>query len=112
RIQRVFEDYFARHEFPYQLTDMRGGSDFLPLIENGVPAGGVLAGASEIKSIDERRKHGGMAHTPLDPCYHRECDTLLNINLEALQRLSRAAMYAVSTLATTPDLRGYLAGNA
>ncbi|KAJ2366392.1 hypothetical protein H4S02_001756 [Coemansia sp. RSA 2611] len=112
RIQRVFEDYFARHEFPYQLTDMRGGSDFLPFIENGVPAGGVLAGASEIKSIDERRKRGGMARTPLDPCYHRECDTLLNINLEALQRLSRAAMYAVSTLATTPDLRGYLAGNA
>ncbi|KAJ2828141.1 hypothetical protein IWW50_001541 [Coemansia erecta] len=110
RIQRVFENYFARHDYPYQVTDMLGGSDFLPFIDNGVPAGGVLTGAGEIKSIDERREHGGLAHAALDTCYHRDCDTLLNINIDALQKMSRAAMYAISTLASTANLRGYLAG--
>ncbi|KAJ1852567.1 hypothetical protein GGH12_005400 [Coemansia sp. RSA 1822] len=110
RIQRVFENYFARHQYAYEVTDMRGGSDFLPFVQNGVPAGGVLTGAGEVKSIKERLVHGGLAHAALDTCYHRDCDTLLNINIEALQKMSRAAMYAVSTLASTVDLRGYLAG--
>ncbi|KAJ2497744.1 hypothetical protein GGH96_004878 [Coemansia sp. RSA 1972] len=110
RIQRVFENYFARHQYAYEVTDMRGGSDFLPFVQNGVPAGGVLAGAGELKSIKERLVHGGLARAALDTCYHRDCDTLLNINIDALQKMSRAAMYAVSTLASTVDLRGYLAG--
>ncbi|KAJ2676349.1 hypothetical protein IWW42_000638 [Coemansia sp. RSA 1085] len=111
QIQRVFENYFARHDYSYQVTDMLGGSDFLPFVQNGVPAGGVLTGASEIKSIEEREEHGGLAHAALDTCYHRDCDTLLNINMEALHKMSRAAMYAISLLASTADLRGYLAGN-
>ncbi|KAJ2181386.1 hypothetical protein GGH18_005146, partial [Coemansia sp. RSA 530] len=111
RIQRVFENYFARHQYTYEVTDMRGGSDFLPFVQNGVPAGGVLTGAGELKSIKERLVHGGLARAALDTCYHRDCDTLLNINIDALQKMSRAAMYAVSTLASTVDLRGYLAGH-
>ncbi|KAI9502739.1 hypothetical protein GGI25_004463 [Coemansia spiralis] len=108
RIQRVFENYFARHDYPYQVTDMVGGSDFLPFIDNGIPAGGVLTGAGEFKSIDERREHGGLANAALDTCYHRDCDTLLNINIDALKKMSRAAMYAISTLSTKSDLRGFL----
>ncbi|KAJ1779840.1 hypothetical protein LPJ54_000593 [Coemansia sp. RSA 1824] len=111
RIQRVFENYFARHQYTYEVTDMRGGSDFLPFVQNGVPAGGVLTGAGELKTIKERLVHGGLARAALDTCYHRDCDTLLNINIDALQKMSRAAMYAVSTLASTVDLRGYLAGH-
>ncbi|KAJ2012309.1 hypothetical protein GGI14_005863, partial [Coemansia sp. S680] len=108
RIQRVFEDYFVRHDYPYELTDMLAGSDFVPFIDNGVPAGGVLTGAGEFKSITERSKHGGLANAALDTCYHRDCDTLLNINMLALDRMSKAAMYAVSTLSNVHDLRGYL----
>ncbi|KAJ2741580.1 hypothetical protein GGI19_006934, partial [Coemansia pectinata] len=108
RIQRVFEDYFVRHDYPYELTDMLAGSDFVPFVDNGVPAGGVLTGAGEFKSITERSKHGGLANAALDTCYHRDCDTLLNINMLALDRMSKAAMYAVSTLSNVHDLRGYL----
>ncbi|KAJ2009067.1 hypothetical protein GGI04_000756 [Coemansia thaxteri] len=111
RIQRVFEDYFVRHDYPFQTTDMLAGSDFVPFAENGVPAGGVLTGAGELKSIDERRDHGGLANAPLDTCYHRDCDTLLNINMVALDRMSKAAMYAVSTLSLAPELRRFLLGN-
>ncbi|KAJ2556711.1 hypothetical protein EV175_001818 [Coemansia sp. RSA 1933] len=112
QIQRTFEDYFSRHKYSYQITDMVSGSDFLPFIDNGIPAGGALTGAGELKSIDERHKHGGLANAPLDTCYHRDCDTLLNINIVALRRMSRAAMYAVSRLSAMPNLRGYLAGKA
>ncbi|KAJ1795662.1 hypothetical protein LPJ59_004217 [Coemansia sp. RSA 2399] len=112
QIQRTFEDYFSRHKYPYQITDMVAGSDFLPFIDNAVPAGGILTGASELKSIDERREHGGLAQAPLDTCYHRDCDTLLNVNIVALRRMSRAAMYAVSKLSSMPNLRGFLAGEA
>ncbi|KAJ1667028.1 hypothetical protein IW140_002240 [Coemansia sp. RSA 1813] len=112
QIQRTFEAYFSRHKYPYQVTDMVAGSDFLPFIDNGVPAGGILTGAGELKSIDERREHGGLAQAPLDTCYHRDCDTLLNINIDALRRMSRAAMYAVHTLSAMPNLRGFLAGES
>ncbi|KAJ2780720.1 hypothetical protein H4R18_003307 [Coemansia javaensis] len=108
QIQRVFEDYFSRHAYPYKITDMRAGSDFVPFIDNGVPAGGVLTGAGELKSVDERRDHGGLAHAALDTCYHRDCDTLLNINMVALHRMSRAAMHAVAILSSKRDLRSYL----
>ncbi|KAJ2447472.1 hypothetical protein GGF42_005427 [Coemansia sp. RSA 2424] len=108
RIQRVFEDFFVRHHYPYELTDMLAGSDFVPFVDNGVPAGGVLTGAGELKSIAERSKHGGLANAALDTCYHRDCDTLLNINMVALDRMSKAAMYAISTLSNTHDLRDYL----
>ncbi|KAJ1947779.1 hypothetical protein GGF37_000156 [Kickxella alabastrina] len=108
-IQRVFEDFFGRHNYPHQVTDMLAGSDFVPFIDNGIPAGGVLTGASEIKSIEERRTHGGLADAALDTCYHRDCDTLLNINIDALGKMSKAAMYAISTLSRMPNLRDELA---
>ncbi|ORX73966.1 Zn-dependent exopeptidase [Linderina pennispora] len=95
RIQRVFEDYFVRHQYPFQVTDMLAGSDFLPFVDNGIPAGGVLTGAGELKTIQERREHGGMANAPLDTCYHRDCDGVLNINVRGLDQMSKAAMYAV-----------------
>ncbi|PIA13751.1 Zn-dependent exopeptidase [Coemansia reversa NRRL 1564] len=112
QIQHVFEDYFARHAYPYQLVPMLAGSDFVPFLENGVPAGGVLTGNAKLKTIDERREHGGLAHAALDPCYHRECDGLLNVNMLALNRMARAAMHAVSSLASMPDLRAFLNGNS
>ncbi|KAJ2602395.1 hypothetical protein GGF39_000759 [Coemansia sp. RSA 1721] len=109
-IQQVFEDYFVRHKYSYQITDMLAGSDFLPFVDNGVPAGGVLTGAGELKSIEDRHEHGGLANAPLDTCYHRDCDTILNINIEALRKMSKAAMYAVSTLSNMHDLRKVLSG--
>ncbi|KAJ2802251.1 hypothetical protein H4R20_003349, partial [Coemansia guatemalensis] len=66
QIQRIFENYFSRHKYPYQLGPMRAGSDFVPFLANGIPAGGVYTGSAQVKSIDERREHGGLAHAALD----------------------------------------------
>lgn len=108
RIQQVFMDFFNRHKYPHQITDMRRGSDFLPFLESRVPAGGILAGAGELKSEEERKQHGGMASAQLDPCYHRKCDTLGNVNMEALGRMSKAAMHAISLLSGKLDLDSFL----
>jgi hypothetical protein len=94
-VSKCFQDYFDNRQMAYEFTDMYGGSDFLPFLLRGIPSGGVVTGASEIKTPEQRSKHGGMANTPLDPCYHQHCDTLDNINQEALDVMSHAALYAV-----------------
>ena len=59
---------------------MNGGSDYYAFIYAGIPAGGIATGASGIKSMEDREIHGGIANAANDPCYHADCDTLLNIN--------------------------------
>ena len=50
----------------------------------GIPAGGLFAGAEGY-----------------DPCYHKACDTMKNINEQALDEMSDAAAHAVLTFAMT-----------
>ncbi len=38
---------------------MGGGSDYYPFILNGIPGGGLAAGAGAIKSITQRHTFGG-----------------------------------------------------
>ncbi|KAJ2955727.1 hypothetical protein NQZ79_g8316 [Umbelopsis isabellina] len=112
QIQNAFETFFNMEKLPYKITSMTAGSDFLPFLLNDIPSGGVLTGASERKSESERRKHGGLANAPLDPCYHQSCDTLENISQDALTITSRAALFVISRLAHHPDLLSYLSGQS
>ncbi|RKP14826.1 hypothetical protein BJ684DRAFT_18793 [Piptocephalis cylindrospora] len=107
-IQEEFEMYFEQANIPYELEPMWGGSDFLPFLLDGIPAGGILTGAGEVKSPEERREHGGLARTPRDPCYHRDCDTLDNVNRPLLDLTSHAAQWAIVGLAAQPGLRDRL----
>ncbi|CAG8525897.1 8440_t:CDS:2 [Diversispora eburnea] len=65
KIQRVFENNFHGTRKHYDISDMLRGSDFLPFIQNGIPS--------------------GIANAPLDTCYHQSCDTIENINVEAIR---------------------------
>ncbi|KAH3762813.1 hypothetical protein Pelo_5355 [Pelomyxa schiedti] len=85
-----------------------GGSDYGPFIEVGIPSNGAEAGTNVKKTFEERSMFGGLVDTPYDPCYHRYCDSLLNINTEGLVYLSKATAFAVQTLATHPDLSSFL----
>ncbi|KAG2171632.1 hypothetical protein INT43_008358 [Umbelopsis isabellina] len=99
QIQKAFETFYNLEKLPYKITSMTAGS-------------GVLTGANERKSESERRKHGGLANAPLDPCYHQSCDTLENISQDALTITSRAALFVISRLAHHPDLLSYLSGQS
>jgi len=103
-----FESYFSGQSLPYELEPFTGRSDYGPFIENGIPACGLAAGADEIKTVEERSKYGGLAETPLDPCYHQSCDTVENINTQCLFTMGQAAAYTLGTLALQQDLKTFL----
>jgi len=108
KIQQAFESYFEFEDITYTSTPFTGRSDYGPFIENGVPAGGLFTGAEEIKTMEGRSQFGGLANTAYDPCYHRDCDNIDNINEEALDQMGRAGYYVLLELAKQSDLRGWL----
>ena len=59
-----------------------GNSDHAPFQREGVPVGGLFTGAGE----------------PNDPCYHRACDEITNVNIDILVEMTRAAGEAVERL--------------
>jgi Peptidase family M28/PA domain len=67
-------------------TDPGGQTDSAPFRRAGIPVSGLFSGAS-------RRE---------DPCYHRACDDLDNVDLATLQRLARVAAKAVERLSAQP----------
>jgi len=107
-ITTMFEDYFNLIDQDYSLIPLLVGSDFVPFVEAGIPAGGLAAGASGIKNETERTIYGGLANAPYDTCYHIECDTVDNINSEALGYMAGAAAYVVQRAAKIQNLKEYL----
>ncbi|KCV71845.1 hypothetical protein H696_01262 [Fonticula alba] len=104
KIQGLFEQWFESQGLASEPTPFNGRSDYGPFIDIGIPAGGLAAGAEEIKTVDQARKFGGVAFASLDTCYHRACDDIDNISRQAIGDLGRAAAYVIETLANMPDL--------
>jgi Iap family predicted aminopeptidase len=59
-----------------------GNSDHAPFDNAGIPVGGLFTGAGR----------------PHDPCYHRACDDLDNVNMPVLVEMTRTAAEAVERL--------------
>ena len=100
-IEQVFNDYFASQGLATEPTAFDGRSDYGPFIAVGIPAGGLFSGAEGIKTAEEAAVYGGTAGEPYDSCYHQACDTINNLNTQALFELGDAAAHAVLTLART-----------
>ena len=71
-------------------------------------AGGICTGAEVVKTDAQRKTYGGMANAPFDPCYHKACDTVDNVNQLVFIEMARCAANAVESLALTPDLRSVM----
>lgn len=84
---------------------MNGGSDYYSFAERGIPAGGLLTGASGLKTAGERTEHGGLANAAYDPCYHLSCDTVENIDKDGLKVMSQAAAATIYEFALAKDVR-------
>jgi Iap family predicted aminopeptidase len=69
-------------------TDIGGASDHAPFDRAGIAVGGYFTGAQE------RAGNGRAA----DPCYHRRCDTIGNVDEDALVAMTRAAQRALPQL--------------
>ena len=68
--------------------------------------GGTFTGADGTKTADEADGFGGTADEAYDACYHKACDTIDNLALDALERNAGAAAYAVETLGSDLSLVG------
>lgn len=109
KIDHLLVEHFEYHKKPFEYTDMVGGSDFLPFLLEGISSGGLLTGAGEKKTMEQRTRFGGFANAPLDPCYHQSCDTIENVSKDALGIMSQAALYAITKLSKAKNLREWLA---
>ncbi|WP_247597616.1 M28 family peptidase [Streptomyces sp. RKND-216] len=97
-LENVLEEYFATIDVPTRGTDFDGRSDYGPFIRVGIPAGGTFTGAEGRKTQSEASMWGGTAGQAYDPCYHRSCDDLGNIDDTVLNRNADAVAYAMWTV--------------
>jgi aminopeptidase S len=74
----VFERYFATRGLETETVDVAGRSDHASFADRGIPTGGLISGG--------------------DPCYHRACDRVANVNQRALDELADAAAHAIAYL--------------
>lgn len=95
QIEDLFESYFTSVGQPYDDAEFSGRSDYEAFIMNDIPAGGLFTGAEVIKTDAQQAIWGGTAGAQFDPCYHQACDTIDNINMDALGVNSDAIALAV-----------------
>jgi Zn-dependent M28 family amino/carboxypeptidase len=97
-IESLFVDYWARRGLASEPTPFDGRSDYVAFTDAGIPAGGIFAGAEGIKPPEQAAIYGGTAGAPYDPCYHQACDTLANLNMQAMDQFADNAANAVAVL--------------
>ncbi|MFC9954249.1 M28 family peptidase, partial [Streptomyces prasinus] len=66
-----------------------------PFQQAGIPTSGYAMGASARKTSAQATKWGGTAGSAYDPCYHRSCDTLTNVNTTGLNRAADGIAYTL-----------------
>ncbi len=90
-VEKIFLDYFAFLGLSTFPTAFDGRSDYAAFMDAGIPVGGLFAGAE-----GDALQPGGY-----DLCYHKACDTMTNINDQALDEMSDAIAHAVLQFAMT-----------
>ncbi|MEU2899438.1 M28 family peptidase [Streptomyces sp. NPDC001273] len=80
---------------PEENTEGAGRSDDYSFEQYGIPTSGYAMGASARKTSAQAAKWGGTAGSGYDPCYHRSCDTLTNINTTGLDRAADGIAYTL-----------------
>ena len=105
-IEHLFERYYSERSIPSEPTAFDGRSDYFAFINNGVPAGGLFTGAEVPKTAAQVTKWGGTAGVAFDHCYHSDCDTIDNVNRDALGINADAIAYAVYLYASGKETIG------
>ena len=101
-IERTLVDRLAHEGVQAQPTDFDGRSDYGPFIGAGIPAGGLFSGADARMDAQQAAAWGGRAGEFFDPCYHRACDDLGNLDHAALDRHLDALAWTIGSYAGMP----------
>lgn len=103
--EALFEDYFFLRNLPSEGTEISFRSDYAQFFVEGIAFGGLFTGAEGLKTEEQAMTFGGDAGIAFDPCYHAECDTIVNIDDRALEINADAMAYVTSWLSlSTRDL--------
>ena len=92
---------FGRHGLPVEerTSRFRGfGSDDASFAGRDIPTIGLFTGAGGTKSEAQAQRFGGSAGQAFDPCYHKACDTVANINGQVLEQITGALTDALNEL--------------
>jgi len=112
QIENLFERYFTSVDKPYDDAEFSGRSDYQAFIQNGIPAGGLFTGAEVVKTPLQASIWGGTPGIAFDPCYHAVCDTLANVNTEALEINSDAIALSVLAYSYSTELVNGVVGRS
>ncbi|MGW6914872.1 M28 family metallopeptidase [Kitasatospora sp. NPDC054939] len=99
QLERSINAYLDRRGKPHEGADFTGRSDYGPFIEVGIPSGGTATGAEGIKTAAQAARYGGTAGVAFDKCYHKACDNLSNLDLDAFDVNIDVIANAVGTYA-------------
>ena len=98
-LTNVFSGFFAVRGIAWDPIDLDGDSDHGPFIAAGIPTGGLFSGGIEPVTDAQAARHGSIAGQPADPCSHRACDTIDNVDIATLLLMTDAISYALAVLA-------------
>lgn len=98
-IERTLVAYLEAAGKPAEDIDFDGRSDYDGFALAGIPIGGVFSGAEAKMTPEQAERWGGEADQPFDPNYHKESDTLDNIDRTALEINGAGVAYAVGVYA-------------
>ena len=101
-VRDVLADYLAT-QGPAPASTRFRSSDHAPFLDVGVPVGGLFTGAGEAKTSQEAARYGGTAGQPQDPCYHRACDRVSDINTDVLALMAGAVAHGTLHFAQTTE---------
>jgi carboxypeptidase Q len=102
-VEQFYRDWFKSHDYNITATAFDGRSDYQAFADNGIPCGGLFAGADETKTRRLVEKFGGTQGIPCDPNYHTAEDNYDNLNFEAWVPIEKALMASVAKYATSFD---------
>jgi aminopeptidase S len=74
----------------WEPIDLDGDSDHGPFTGAGIPTGGLFSGGIEPVTDGQAATFGAVAGQPADPCSHRACDTIDNVDLATLEEMTDA----------------------
>ncbi|MFI6154700.1 M28 family metallopeptidase [Kitasatospora sp. NPDC051170] len=99
QIERDITGYLDGLGLPHEPAAFNGRSDYGPFIDAGIPAGGTDTGAEVVKSPELAARYGGTAGAAFDPCYHKACDDIDNLDMDAYEVNIAVIAHAVGTYA-------------
>lgn len=97
-IEQVFHAFYGAQGRVGTDIEISNRSDYASFAQAGIPFGGLATGAEGTKTEEEAALYGGTAGQAYDSCYHQACDTIDNINREALEIHLQAITYAAVSL--------------